>query len=62
MTLTMTKTMTKTVNDEMGKSKWDSELARLSTYWSARNGKWDSELARLSTYGAQEISKLVNAR
>ena len=44
MTLTMTKTMTKTVNDEMGKSKWDSELARLSTY------------------GAQEISKLVNAR
>ena len=36
----MTKTMTKTVNDEMGKSKWDSELARLSTYWSARNGKW----------------------
>ncbi len=51
--------MTKTVN-----GKWDSELARLSTYWSARNGKWlnasptraqemvkwDSELARLSTY------------
>ena len=25
---------------EMGNSKWDSELARLSTYWSARNGKW----------------------
>ena len=50
-------TMTKTIN-----GKWDSELARLSTYWSARNGKcemvnvrWDSELARLSTYGAQEM-------
>ena len=35
ITMTMTMTMTLAVN-----ARWDSELARLSTNWSARNSKW----------------------
>ena len=40
MTKTMTKTLVVNARWEIVNGKWDSELARLSTYWSARNGKW----------------------